>query len=124
MSIRSFFKDGNGKRHSTPSYSRPRKIKRITSETFLLIKGLLRKLKRPRVKTKQHCHKKTPVIYKTANDSKSYKAHAYEPSNISNAYDSDFWRWRRVAEWEKYINDPLENNKWTRYNLVKYTSKP
>jgi hypothetical protein len=88
---------------------RPRKIKRITSGAFLGIKELLKKIKRPRVKTKQCCRKKPPVIYKIANDLTSYEAHAYEPSNIGDTYDSMFWSWRRVIAWEKYINDPVEN---------------
>jgi len=36
---------------------------------------------------------------------------AYEPSNISSVYHSSFWQWRRVAEWYRYINDPMENKK-------------
>ena len=39
-----------------------------------------------------------------------HHAHAYEPTNIVDTYDSALWRWRRVAEWERYINDPVENN--------------
>jgi hypothetical protein len=33
----------------------------------------------------------------------------YEPTNISNTRNSSFWQWRRVAEWYRYINDPIEN---------------
>lgn len=109
--IRLRLKFGNGKRHSIPLPERPRKIKRITSEAFLLTKELLRKIKRPRVKIRQRCRPKLPVIYKITNDSASYEGHAYEPSNINNAYESLLWNWRRVIEWEKYINDPLENKK-------------
>jgi len=35
--------------------------------------------------------------------------HEFEPGQIDNVYDSPPWKWRRVAEWERYINDPLEN---------------
>ena len=32
--------------------------------------------------------------------------HAFEPSRISHAYDGDYWRWQRVAEWFKeYAQD-------------------
>lgn len=27
--------------------------------------------------------------------------HEYIPSNISHAYDGDYWRWQRVSEWFK-----------------------
>jgi len=37
--------------------------------------------------------------------------HTYKPSKISDTRDSLFWSWRRVKEWEKYVNDPLENKK-------------
>ena len=31
---------------------------------------------------------------------------SFEPSQISHAYDSDYWRWQRVAEWFKeYAQD-------------------
>jgi len=35
----------------------------------------------------------------------------YEPSNIINAYDSPLWQWRRVNEWHRYLNDPIEKIK-------------
>ncbi|OPX28585.1 MAG: hypothetical protein B1H08_05625, partial [Candidatus Omnitrophica bacterium 4484_171] len=118
--------NGNGKRHSIPFPGRPRKIKRITNEAFLGIKELLKQLKQPRF-NKERKRREKPLRrygYKRTNISISDNTHnTYEPSTINNVYDSDFWRWRRVAEWGKYINDPLENNKWTQYNLVKYTSK-
>ena len=33
----------------------------------------------------------------------------YEPSQMVNVYDSPLWRWRRVAQWHRYINNPCEN---------------
>jgi hypothetical protein len=33
----------------------------------------------------------------------------YESSNAINVYGSSPWRWRRVTEWHRYINDPYEN---------------
>jgi hypothetical protein len=35
--------------------------------------------------------------------------HDYEPSRIDNTRNSSFWQWRRVAEWYRYISDPIEN---------------
>jgi hypothetical protein len=31
----------------------------------------------------------------------------YEPSNAINVYDSSPWQWRRVIQWDKYVNDPV-----------------
>jgi hypothetical protein len=102
---------GNGKRHCTPLPERPRKIKRITLEAFLGIKELLKKIKRPRVNKRQPYSKEAKLIYKIANEFRIYAAHTYKPSNIINTGDSLFFSWRRVKEWEKYINDPVENAK-------------
>lgn len=102
---------GNGKIHRTPLPERPRKIKRITSEAFLAIKLLLKEVKLPRVNKRRPYRKKPAVIYKITSKPESYHAHAYKPSKISDTRDSLFWSWRRVKEWEKYINDPLENKK-------------
>ena len=33
----------------------------------------------------------------------------YEPTRIQNTRDCLFWQWRRVTEWHRYINDPIEN---------------
>jgi len=33
----------------------------------------------------------------------------YEPSSIQQTRESSFWQWQRVAEWERYINDPIES---------------
>lgn len=33
----------------------------------------------------------------------------YEPSRIDNTRNGPFWQWRRVTEWYRYINDPIEN---------------
>jgi len=35
----------------------------------------------------------------------------YEPSNAIYVHDSPLWQWRRVAQWDRYINDPYENIK-------------
>jgi hypothetical protein len=42
----------------------------------------------------------------------------YEPSNMVYAYNSELWQWRRVVQWDRYINDPLEKNKGTHDNLI------
>jgi len=88
---------------------RPRKIKRITFEAFLRIKELLNKLKQPRIYKKRRLNKKPSAILEKSNNDIRENIHSYEPSNISYAYESLFWRWRRVIDWHKYINDPVEN---------------
>jgi len=35
----------------------------------------------------------------------------YEPTNMASAYNSLYWRWQRVTEWDRYINDPIEKMK-------------
>jgi len=37
------------------------------------------------------------------------KNDAYEPSAAINIYTGSCRHWERVAEWDKYIHDPLEN---------------
>jgi hypothetical protein len=110
---------GNGKIDRTPSPVDLRKIKRIGFKVFLSLKELLnnfrardlkfscargprlndlesgRHLSRPHTNTKQ-------VVAPMA---------AYEPTDMASAYDSALWQWRRVAEWYRYINDPMENIK-------------
>jgi hypothetical protein len=106
----SLSQSGNGKRHHTPSPQRPRKIKRITFETFLRLKGLFKNLKRPDAIVPWHYSIKPRVIpEKTTTAIQNYYARAYEPSNIDNTRNSLFWQWRRVTEWHRYINDPIEN---------------
>ena len=109
MSIITFTSSGNGKRHRTPLPERPKRIKRITLEAFLRIKELLRGLKRPGVNRRYVYRKKPLKIYKRADAGIQGYKNTYEPSNINATRDSLFWSWRRVVEWEKYINDPLEN---------------
>ncbi|MFA4981795.1 MAG: hypothetical protein WC592_04930 [Candidatus Omnitrophota bacterium] len=35
----------------------------------------------------------------------------YEPSNAIYVGDSSPWQWRRVNEWHRYLNDPVEKIK-------------
>ena len=102
--------NGNGKRHRTPSPVRPRKIKRITFETFSSIKELVAGLVQPKEKAYRQHHHNLPTAQMRSTIATPAQAHdSYEPSNISNTRNSLFWQWRRVAEWHHYINDPYEN---------------
>jgi hypothetical protein len=125
LSTRKFYNFGNGKRHYTPTPQWLSKIKRISFKDFLSLKELLKNFKghgislsdnrAPRTKDfKTDKHLLRPIISKErimARKEHNYhpQAQTYEPSKISSVYNSSFWQWRRVAEWERYINDPYEN---------------
>ena len=101
-------KIGNGKIHHTPHPVGLRKIKRVSLEVFLRLKEFVNSI---RVITPRGNRKKTilklgnPVI---ATQNCTYD---YEPSNMIYVQDSPLWQWRRVAQWDRYINDPYENIK-------------
>jgi len=76
---------------------------------FLDIKRFLKQLA---VNKKQQGFKKSSRKRKRTDASIFNNAHSvYEPTNINYAYNSDFWRWRKVIEWGKYINDPMNKVK-------------
>jgi hypothetical protein len=111
---------GNGKRHRTPTPSRLKKIKVVSFKAFLYLKGLLKDFRREAAKPKKDSKflsRRAPTIndletriylapHKKNNNAIHYD---YEPSRINNTRDSSFWQWRRVKEWYRYINDPIEN---------------
>jgi hypothetical protein len=111
---------GNGKRDRTPTPSRLRKIKRISFEAFLYLKGLFKDFRRKTEKLQKlpnFSSRRAPRIndlkvrIHTAPGKKNDVAiySDYEPSRIDHTRNSLFWQWRRVAEWYRYINDPIEN---------------
>ena len=111
MSIDNRKNSGNGKRDRTPSPVGLRKIKRISFNVFLDFKELFKSFKRRDV-IKRRYRNKPRATYKRAEAiAQSCKISAYDPSNIDTAYDSLYWRWHRVAEWHRYINDTIENIK-------------
>lgn len=111
---------GNGKRDHTPTPSRLRKIKRISFKALLYLKGLLKDFRREAEKSEKapdfSSHRAPRLndlearIYLTPSQKNGNGIHYdYEPSRIQNTRRSLFWQWRRVAEWHRYINDPIEN---------------
>ena len=102
---------GNGKIHRTPSPQGLRKIKRVSLETFLRLKEFVNSLKVYEPITPRGNRKKSILRRKKPVIAKQNHTNEYVPSNISNAYDSPLWQWRRVAQWNRYINDPHENIK-------------
>ena len=110
---------GNGKRHCTPTPQGLRKIKRISFEAFLDLKGLFKDFRRNAEKVKYGSNSlshRAPVIndlktriHSTLCKKNNIAMQDYEPSRIHNTRNSSFWQWRRIAEWHRYINDPAEN---------------
>ncbi len=100
---------GNGKIDHTPSPVGLRKIKRVSFKVFLSLKELVNSVKVYDSITPRGNRKKSILRRKKTGIAIQNRAYEYEPSNIIYADDSQLWQWRRVAEWDRYINDPLEN---------------
>ena len=110
---------GNGKRHRTPTPQGLRKIKRISFEAFFNLKGLFKDFRRDAIKPKSGSnllsHRAPTIndleteIHLAPHKKNGIAMYDYEPSRMHNTRNSSFWQWRRVVEWERYINDPLEN---------------
>lgn len=102
---------GNGKTHRTPLPRSLRKIKRVSLEVFLRLKELVNSIKVYHLITPRGNRKKSILRRKKLGVFKQNHAHEYRPSKIINVYNSPLWQWRRVIQWDRYINDPLENIK-------------
>ena len=101
---------GNGKRDCTPTPVRLSKIKRVSFKGFLCLKALLRNFK-PRDEKKTRRYRKRQIVSNHIEAARQEYAQSYEPTNIASVYDSLSWRWHRVAEWERYINDSLDKKR-------------
>ena len=99
-------KNGNGKTHRTPSPTGIRKIKIASLEVFLRLKELVDNIK---VITPRGNRKKSALRRKKLDIAVRHYAHEYEPSKAVNVRDSSPWRWRRVVQWDRDVNDPYEN---------------
>jgi hypothetical protein len=58
----------------------------------------------PRGYQKKSKVKKSGIIY----DHVDTRPNEYKPSNMVNAHYGPVFQWRRVNEWDEYINDPIE----------------
>ena len=101
---------GNGKIDSTPHPLGLRRIKRVSLKVFVGLKELVGNKVHASIpprgyRKKSRISRKEPEVIDRYNDAE------YEPSNIDTAYDSLRWRWRRVTQWDRYINDTIENIK-------------
>ena len=102
---------GNGKGHRTPTPQGLRKIKRISSEVFLSLKELVNSIKACNSITPRGYRKKSKSLYNNQTFIVQHNVCGYVPTNIINVRKSSPWQWRRVNEWDRYINDPYENIK-------------
>jgi len=101
--------DGNGKTHRTPSPVGLQKIKIVSLELFLRLKELVNSIKVNDPITPRGNRKKSKLSRKTPDIVIRHYAHEYEPSKAINVRDSSPWQWRRVAQWDRDLNDPFEN---------------
>ena len=103
---------GNGKIDRPPSPVGLRKIKIVSRKVFLSLKELVdNRSWFFKSITPRGNRKKSYTFRKEPETIERQEAHEYEPSDIDTAYDSMFWRWRRVREWHRYIDDTIENIK-------------
>ena len=108
MTNKNFGSNGNGKRDRTPLPVGLKKIKRVSSAVFLSLKELIDNTKVYASITPRGNRKKSKLTYKKPGVPIQRYTRKYEPSNIINIYNSPYQRWRRVIEWDRYINDPCE----------------
>jgi hypothetical protein len=108
VSTRLLLSAGNGKRHSTPSPVGLRKIKRVSLKVFLGLKESVNSVKE--ITPRGNRKKSKPRFKEHVTVIPNY-IYEYEPSNIIYADDSLLWQWRRVNEWHRYINDPVDKIK-------------
>ena len=95
-----------------------KKIKRISFKVFLSLKELVNRFKVCDSITPRDYRKKSKPGFKDPVATTRNYEHEYKPSNIINTHNSPYQRWRRVYEWDRYINDPIEKNKRTHNNLI------
>lgn len=118
MSSQNHGRIGNGKIDHPPSPVGLRKIKRISNKSFLSLKELVNSHKVTDLITPRGYQKKSKLSIIEPGITELQNTYEYEPTNMANAYDSLYWRWHRVAEWHRYINDPIEKYKGTHNNLI------
>ena len=108
MSNRTGNNFGNGKTHHTPSPIGLKKIKIVSLELFLRLQALVKSVKVVGLITPRGYQKKSKVLRLNRTGAViDTRPNEYRPSKAINVYDSSPWRWRRVSEWDRYINDPV-----------------
>ena len=85
------------------------KIKRVSLEIFLSLQALVNSFKVIELITPRGYQKKSKVLRSAKIDAViDTRPNEYRPSKITGVLDSQLWRWRRVKEWDHYMNDPVE----------------
>jgi hypothetical protein len=97
----------------------------FTEKTFKSLKRELSRFteKKPRKLKPKICVAAPPSHVKKQRISKRI-THAYEPSNIWPAYDSDRWRWRRFKEWFNQCNQDNQSKTTLQHILRSYQAMP
>jgi hypothetical protein len=85
-----------------------RKIKRVSLEVFLGLKELVNIVKE--ITPRGNRKKSKPSFIECVTVMPDY-VYEYEPSNAIHVVDSPPWRWRRVNEWHRYLDDPADKIK-------------
>jgi hypothetical protein len=85
-----------------------RKTKRVSLKVFLGLKESVNSVKE--ITPRGNRKKSKPRFKEHVTVIPNY-IYEYEPSNIIYADDSLLWQWRRVNEWHRYINDPVDKIK-------------
>jgi hypothetical protein len=88
-----------------------KKIKVIGLEAFLSLKALFNKCKCFNSKEQLRRLRTVKVRKDVLGVVVQNCVNEYEPSKMVNVYDSPPWQWRRVIQWDKYLNDPVDNRK-------------
>ncbi|MDO8602455.1 MAG: hypothetical protein Q7O04_01215, partial [Candidatus Omnitrophota bacterium] len=92
MSSKNFLKNGNGKIDRTPTPQGIRKIKRVSFEAFLRLKKLVKVFKIYDSIVHKRYRKKSTLPHKKPKIVVQNHARGYEPSKISNVYNSPLWQ--------------------------------
>jgi len=86
-----------------------RKIKRVSLELFLSLQALVNSFKVSDLIPPRRDQKKSKVLRPgRAGAVIDTRPDEYRPSRIVNVFHSPLWQWRRVNEWDRYINDPID----------------
>ena len=109
MSRKIYLANGNGKTHRTPSPAGLKKIKRVSLELFLRLQAIVNDLKVIELIPPRGYQKKSKVLkFNRISAIIDTRPDEYRPSAITSVLDSQLWQWRRVNEWDRYINDPVD----------------
>ena len=83
-------------------------FKKIREDAIVFKRWLTRLLPRQRKARKKQLECET----KNVKSNGAAYCRDYNPTNIWQTRDSPFWKWRMVKEWDKYINDPMDNGRY------------